>query len=260
MGWYQQSVMKPSEESNPLKSMNVLVVEDEEAVARTLCLFIERAGMKTYWARNGAEAMRVKGEVHPEVVLVDMQLPDTHGVNLIPWLAKDGDCGIIVVSGSGDEAERIVGIELGADDYVTKPPAMRELVARIRAVHRRVHSRAHIAVEEEPDRTEASAVPDVFLIGTAKCDFRRRRVTDANGALVALTEAEFRALELLLKSKGEAVSRDRLCKAALNRKLGCEDRSVDQLILNIRRKLGGEEEGRQLIGSVRGAGYALRTV
>jgi DNA-binding response OmpR family regulator len=248
-------------------SLNVLVVEDEPDVAKTICLFIERSGMRAFWAKDGAEAVEAKRNFAPDVVLVDMHLPDTNGVSLIPWLARGGDCGIIVVSGSSEEAERIVGIELGADDYVTKPPSLRELVARIRAVHRRVMPRAAQAAGD-PTRVDASAaqpasssggLDDIVAVGAVRIDMRRREVVDDAGTRTPLTSAEIRALKVLLERNGEPVSRDQLCEAALHRKLGFEDRSVDQLILNIRRKLSrSDESGRRLISSVRGAGYALQ--
>ena len=138
---------------------------------------------------------------------------------------------------------------------MTKPPALRELAARIRAVHRRAALRAPVAHDRAAP--QAGDQDETLLVGGVRIDLRRHQATDALGRPVALTSAEFRALALLLEGRGEPISRDRLCKAALQRELGFEDRSVDQLILNIRKKLGGEEEGRRVISSVRGAGYAL---
>ena len=238
-----------------LEPLNVLVVDDEDDVSRTMELFLTRSGMRVAVARNGAEAVAMKTGFSPDVVLVDLSLPDTNGINLIGWLVREDDCGIIVVSGSSEEAERVVGIEVGADDYIVKPPALRELAARIRAVHRRVATRKVAARETSVvNDVEAS---QVVTIGSVNVDLRRQQVTDNAGNPVPLTSAEFRTLILLLEGRGEPVSRDRICAAALNRKLGFEDRSVDQLILNIRKKLGGDEEGRRMISSVRGAGYAF---
>ena len=231
---------------------SVLIVDDEDDVSRTMELFLTRCGMSVAVARTGAEAVTLKREFEPDVVLVDLSLPDTTGINLIGWLVREGDCGIIVVSGSSEEAERVVGIEVGADDYIVKPPALRELAARIRAVHRRVATRGPST--QEPRSVKAE---DVVTLGGVRVDLRRCQVTDVAGKPVPLTSAEFRAFVLLLEGRGEPVSRDRICEAALNRKLGFEDRGVDQLISNIRKKLGDDEDGRRMISSVRGAGYAL---
>ena len=121
-----------------VREPSVLIVEDDVEVATTLRRFIEKSGLKISWARDGAEAILMKESMRPDVVLIDLSLPDTDGSQLVRRFADHKDCGIIVVSGRSDEVERVVSIELGADDYVTKPvPSLRELVARIRAVHRR---------------------------------------------------------------------------------------------------------------------------
>jgi DNA-binding response OmpR family regulator len=239
----------------PLPNPRVLLIEDNPAVAETLQKFIERSGMRTAWAQTGAKAMELKRTFMPDVVLVDLELPDTNGVHLIGWLSGLQDCGIIVVSGRGEESERIVGLELGADDYIAKPPQLRELVARIRAVHRRSHHRA----AARGDIRVAAATPQThpIQVGPWRIDLRRRAVTDPEGQLVAITAAEFTALQELVLSGGQAVSRERLSEAALRRPWRPEDRSIDQLIFSLRRKLGDGDGGARMIQSVRGAGYIL---
>ena len=116
----------------------VLVIEDDPVVARAFLRGIERASMQAAWASTGALGMALKDKFRPHVVLVDLTLPDISGLALISRLVEQRDCGVVVVSGSGEEADRVVGLELGADDYIVKPMSMREMVARIRAVHRRV--------------------------------------------------------------------------------------------------------------------------
>jgi DNA-binding response OmpR family regulator len=235
-----------------LPDPTVLIVEDDSDVAQTYRRFIERAGMKVAWARNGAEAIRLKESFRPDVVLVDLELPDVNGVSLISWLAGKRDCGIIVVSGRGEEVERIVGIEMGADDYVTKPAPMRELVARIRAVHRRA---------ARPQASAAPATPQsdsgLVTVGTVRVDRRRRIVTGPDDAPIHLTAAEFVALDALIEQAPQPVSREKLCRLALRRPFHAEDRGVDQLILNLRRKLFADDTAHSVIVSVRGAGYAI---
>jgi len=227
----------------------VLLIEDNAAVAETIRRFLERSGMRTAWAPTGARGMELKKSFAPDVVLVDLELPDTNGVALIGWLSQEQDCGIIVVSGRSEETERVVGLELGADDYIAKPVQLREIVARIRAVHRRTHARA-------PVRTTRSGHA-VHYVGPYRIDLHRRLVSDAADRPVLLTGAEFAALQTLLEAAGEPVSRERLSEAALRRPWRPEDRSIDQLIFSLRRKLADDDRGQRLIQSVRGAGYIL---
>ncbi len=243
----------------PLPNPRILLIEDNVAVAETLQKFIERSGMRTAWAQTGAMAIELKNSFRPDVVLVDLELPDTNGVDLIGWLASQRDCGIIVVSGRGEEAERIVGLELGADDYIAKPPQLREMVARIRAVHRRSYPRALAAAEQAPPPLIVAVPPaqPPLQFGPWKLDLMRRTVTGDDGKQAAITAAEFAALQELASANGQAVTRERLSEAALRRPWRPEDRSIDQLIFNLRRKLGDGEGGVRLIQSVRGAGYIL---
>jgi two-component system OmpR family response regulator len=246
--------MMPSDAPTPLPNPRVLLIEDNPAVAETLQKFIERSGMRTAWAQTGARAIELKRSFMPDVVLVDLELPDTNGVALIGWLSGLHDCGIIVVSGRGEEAERIVGLELGADDYIAKPPQLREMVARIRAVHRRSHLRAGLRAE-----AGAPAAPALHpvQVGPWRVDLQRRNVVDRNGQVLPITAAEFAALQELVLAHAQPVTRERLCEVALRRPWRPEDRSIDQLIFSLRRKLGDGEAGARMIQSVRGAGYVL---
>ncbi len=233
-----------------LQTPRVLVIEDDADVGEAMQRVIEHAGMQTELARNRAEAIELKRSFAPDVVLVDLQLPDTSGAALIQWLAKLEDCGIIIVSGSTEEAERIVGLELGADDFISKPPHMREMIARIRAVHRRT------AIVRSAPANQISSSP-VFSVGPLRVDVRRRSVSNAEGQVLSVTAAEFTALQVLLEADGQPVSRERLSEVALRRPWRVEDRSTDQLIFSLRRKIGDEDREPRLIQSVRGAGYVL---
>ena len=235
--------------SEVLPNPRVLLIEDDPRVGQAMLQFVTKSGMAAKWVRSATEAMGAAEQFAPEVVLVDLGLPDANGLSLISWFAARRSYGIIIVTGNGDEAERVVGIELGADDYVVKPASLRELVARIRAVHRRISTRAVVA------ETARADLP--FRIGRAIAWLNDHRVVDERGEPIHLTAAEFKALEVLLQARGNPVPRERLCELALHRRLGADDRSVDQLILSIRRKLAQEGEGQRLISAVRGAGYVL---
>jgi DNA-binding response OmpR family regulator len=166
---------------------SVLLVEDDHDVGQTLQRFIERAGMRTAWARTGAEAVRLKQSFRPDIVLVDLGLPDIDGGQLVKWLAAKGDCGIIVVSGRAEEVERVVGIEQGADDYIVKPAPLREMIARIRAVHRRLARAQPAAPGHGTERAQ-------IMLGAVRVDLRRHSVTGRGDAPIHLTAAEFVAL------------------------------------------------------------------
>ena len=236
----------------PQHGPRVLVIEDDGVVARAFVRGIERAGMQAAWASTGALGLALTDSFRPHVVLVDLMLPDMSGLTLLSRFVEQRDCGVVVVSGSGEEADRVVGLELGADDYITKPMSMREMVARIRAVHRRV------SLPKLPDRQKAVPAPQVLKVGSIYIDLPRRMAHDLHGRRLALTPAEFTALELLARAAGAYVSRDVLSKAALRRPWRADDRSVDQLVFNLRQKLPPDEDGGAVIQSIRGAGYWLR--
>ena len=239
-----------SDSESMLSNPKVLLIEDDEAVAQAMLRSIERSGMSVMRAGTGAQGMQMKVSFEPDVVLVDLELPDTNGVDLIGWFAETKSCGVIVVSGMGEEADRIVGLELGADDYIVKPPRMREMIARIRAVHRRVHRRDEVKVSPRSR--------DVLSVGPIRINIPLRAVTVSDGRRITLTSAEFTLLESLAMANGQAVSRDALSEAALRRPWRPEDRSVDQLVFSLRQKLPTDEGGGPLIHSIRGAGYLLR--
>jgi len=248
---------KPQTDPELVPNPSVLVVEDDPDVALMLRRFIERQGMKVAWASTGAEAARLKESMRPDIVLVDLSLPDVDGKQLVKRFANQRDCGVIVVSGRADEVDRVVGIELGADDYVTKPPLMNELVARIRAVHRR-SIRTHAAqAQAEAAPPAAPAAPSQVTIGSVRVDLRRRLATGGDNVPIHLTAAEFAALEQLIAAAPNPVPRETLCTNALRRPFHAEDRGVDQLILSLRRKLFADDAALSVIISVRGQGYAI---
>ena len=239
-----------SDAEGVLSNPRVLLIEDDEAVAQAMVRSIERSGMSVMCAGTGAKGMALKTSFNPDVVLVDLELPDTNGVDLIGFFAETKSCGVIVVSGMGEEADRIVGLELGADDYIVKPPRMREMIARIRAVHRRVNRREEVKLSPRSR--------ELFSVGPIRVNVVTRAVTAEDGRRIALTSAEFTLLEVLAAANGQAVSRDTLSEAALRRPWRPEDRSVDQLVFSLRQKLPPDETGGALIHSIRGAGYLLR--
>jgi DNA-binding response OmpR family regulator len=244
-------MVNESAEDDVLLQLRVLIIEDQADIAQALKTLIERDGMQAAVAGTGAAAIELKGSFDPQVVLVDLGLPDTSGLGLIRWLVAKADCGIIVVSGHTDEADRVAALELGADDYVTKPPSGRELIARIHAVHRRT------AIRRVPVVAAKATVRPVMTIGNARVDLTHRVAMSATGEEIHLTGAEFTVLEQLVDAGGAAVARERLFEVALHRTMNFEDRAIDQIIFALRHKLAGGDDGRKLIQSIRGQGYCL---
>jgi DNA-binding response OmpR family regulator len=231
-----------------LASPSVLVVEDDSDWSKTLCLSLEHSGMKVSVAPTGGEAIRLAGLSHHDVVVLDLGLPDIDGSKLITWLRAKTSCGVIIISGRAEVIDRIVAIELGADDYLVKPSIMREIVARINAVHRRL---SHLSW------SPIDCAHDAINLRGVRVDLARRIVQDRNGEPIHLTSAEFTVLAALIEATPEPVSRERLCCLALRRPFHAEDRGVDQLILNLRHKMFGKASPNDVIVSVRAAGYSI---
>jgi two-component system, OmpR family, response regulator RegX3 len=215
--------------------MRVLVVEDEQAIAEPLAEGLRREGFSVTVAGTGAEALAAD---EPDVVLLDLRLPDTDGLDVCRQLRARSDVPIIVVTARGEEVDRVVGLELGADDYVVKPFGIRELIARIRAVTRRTHGRSM----EGPVR-----------IGTLEVDERARRATIGEEEL-ELTAKEFDLLMALARDPGAVISRHRLLEDVWNTSWFGSTKTIDVHVAALRRKLGDPA----LIETVRGVGFRLR--
>ncbi len=240
--------LSTSPSATPIRRLKVLIVEDSLTAAAAIEASLRADGMETERAANGADAIGLKAKVNPDVVLIDLELPDVNGMSLVEHFSRDGDCGVIVVTAHGEEQRRILGLETGADDYVVKPPVLPELAARIRAVHRRVQ-RPDPAAEPE---AQAPPPPPVVSIDAAQ-----RALLGPGNERTLLTEAELSALETLIDADGASVSREWLSRVALKRPLHAEDRSVDQLVLKLRRKLATHTGSERTILSARRQGYVI---
>jgi len=216
--------------------MHVLVVEDEEAIAEPLAEGLRREGFAVTVAGTAAEALAA---AEADVVLLDLRLPDGDGLDVCRELRARSEVPIIVVTARGEEVDRVVGLELGADDYVVKPFGMRELIARIRAVTRRTHGRP----QEGPLR-----------IGELELDERRRHAS-IGGKELELTAKEFDLLVALARDPGAVVSRHRLLEDVWNTSWYGSTKTIDVHIAALRRKLGDPT----LIETVRGVGFRLRS-
>ena len=226
---------------------HILVVDDDREIRDLLARFLERQQFRVTTARDGREARRAWPNGHYQLVILDLMLPGESGLDLCRWLRGQADVPVIMLTAMGEETDRIIGLELGADDYLAKPFNPRELLARIRAVLRRGG--------EGRARTEADGAPLHFAGFTL--DQTRRRLLAPDGVEVPLTGGEYDLLLALAERANKVLTRDMLMDLLRGRQAGPFDRAIDVAISRLRRKL--EDDGRhaQLIKTVRGGGYVL---
>lgn len=231
----------------------ILIVEDEPDLRGVLESCFADSGFSTRSVGTVQAAKERIDEEPADVAIVDLGLPDGSGLDLIRLIhARTPPMGIIIVTGKGDPVDRILGLELGADDYVTKPFVGRELVARVRSILRRLHVEDG-AVEGDPPRTPLRSL----TVGSATINVPGRIVTQGDGGVTVLSGVEMAILLRLHEGIGHAVSRDDLSLAALGRPWSPEDRTVDQNVSSLRRKLGLPSGDQGTILTVRGVGYLL---
>jgi len=225
----------------------ILVVDDDRAMREMLAEYLGSHGFSVALAADG-ESMRLELErTSPDIVLLDLRLPREDGLSLARFLRERYDVGIIMVTGSGEVIDRIVGLEVGADDYVSKPFDPRELLARIKSVMRRMCARP-----EMPAATPAAAH---LRVGRCRLDLQGHRLFSPAGDEVPITAMEFELLKVFVENPGKALSRDRLLTLTKNREWDPYDRSIDIRVARLRRKLETGVNGSGVIRTVRGVGY-----
>ena len=230
----------------PKSPARVLVVDDDPEICNLLAEYLTPHGYEVALADCG-EAMRAELERGvPAVVLLDIGLPDEDGLSLARFLRERYDCGIIMVTAADEVVDRVVGLEVGADDYIAKPFDLRELRARVKSVLRRVETRS-----TKTSRDGDTRVP----VGRCRLDLRAHQLADARGREVPLTSMEFDLLKALVEHPNQVLSRDQLLGLTRNREWEPFDRSVDILIARLRRKVEDDPERPSAIRTVRGAGY-----
>lgn len=221
----------------------VLVVEDDPAILELITFQLDKAGYRVIAATDGREALDRFRASHPDLILLDLMLPTIDGLEVCRRIRRVSSVPIIMVTARGQEDERILGLQTGADDYITKPFSPRELVARVEAVLR---------------RTQAAGAAEAALVaGDLVLDRRRRRVTVA-GREVELTPKEFDLLALLMAHQGEALERDTLFEHVWGYAYAGGTRTVDVHIRRLRQKIGDDPQNPRYIETVHGIGYRFR--
>jgi two-component system response regulator RegX3 len=219
--------------------MDLLVVEDDPAIAEPLVKGLEREGFGVRWVSTGVDALAAEPA---DLVLLDLGLPDVEGYEVCRQLRARSDTPIIVITARGSEVDRVVGLELGADDYVVKPFGFRELVARIRAVTRRTSASS---IRPEP--------ADTFVVGPITLDVRTRTVT-VHGQEVPLTRKEHDLLAFLAEDPGAVRTRDDILRSVWDEHWYGPTKTLDVHVASLRKKLGDPT----LVETVRGVGFRLR--
>ena len=226
---------------------HILVVEDDAFVQKALRLYLEKEGYRVSTVDNGEEMHEIMAQDPADLTIMDLKLPNDDGFDLTRQLREKYPVGIIILTSKDDSIDRVVGLEIGADDYVIKPWDERELLARIRSVMRRVKERGADVVDVSEQRSVS------FSGWSLNLDSRELRAPDGNK--VELTSGEFSLLNEFVEKAGRVLSRDHLLSAIYNRDWEPFDRSIDVLVTRLRRKIEADSKHPEIIKTVRGAGY-----
>jgi two-component system OmpR family response regulator len=232
-------------------SIHLAVVDDEVEITRLLAGYLGSQGFRVTQLHSGRELMELMARDAAALVLLDLGLPGEDGFSIARKLREHWHCGLVIITGRGDAVDKVVGLEVGADDYVTKPFDLRELLARVKAVLRR----------REPSGSAAPAPAPVAktrlrFVGW-ELDTAARCLTSPSSGDVPLTTGEFDLLHVFAKCPGRVLSRDFLLEHTRGREAGPFDRTIDVQVGRLRKKIEANPEDPQIIKSVRGAGYVF---
>jgi two-component system OmpR family response regulator len=232
----------------PNERSHILVVDDDREIRTLLAAYLEKNGLRVSVASDGKEMRRVLGHAHVDLIVLDVMMPGDDGLKLCRELRAGSQIPIIMLTARVEDVDRILGLELGADDYVPKPFNPRELLGRIAAVLRRT---AHMPRDPMP------SVVAAYCFSEWRLDTTARSLTRADGAIVPLSGAEYRLLAVLLAHAGRVLSRVQLTELLRGRELDPFDRSIDVRISRLRQILGEDARSPRIIKTVYGEGYVI---
>ena len=225
----------------------VLIVEDDPHTVEVVRLYLRRDGHTVLTASNGKDGLRMAQEAAPDLVVLDLMLPEMGGLEVCRELRKESDVPIVMLTARAEEEDRVAGFELGADDYVTKPFSPRELAARIRAVLRRT-------AQDREDNSPSGLTYREITLDT------QRRTTSVGQTSLNLTPTEYRLLAMFLREPGRTFTRDEIINRVFGYDFDGFDRTVDSHVSGLRRKLDAAAKDRRYIQTVYGVGYRLNDV
>jgi two-component system response regulator CpxR len=220
----------------------ILIIDDDEELCELVAEYLTVEGFETSAVHDGESGLREARKGAFDLAILDVMLPKMSGFEVLRNLREDSALPVLMLTARGDDMERIIGLEIGADDYLPKPFNPRELVARLRAILRRANP------ETDGDAAEAVSVEDVTLSPTL-------RSVEVGGEPVSLTSIEFELLTALMNNAGKVSRKEDLSESVLERSLSPYDRSLDMHISNLRKKLGPREDGTERIKTIRSVGY-----
>lgn len=221
----------------------VLIIDDDEELCELVSEYLTVEGFETQAVHDGESGLQRARLGGYDMAILDVMLPKMNGFEVLRNLRKESNLPVLMLTARGDDMERIVGLEIGADDYLPKPFNPRELVARLRAILRRVHGE-----DTDSGTGEKLNIDDIELVTSA-------RSATVNGIELPLTSVEFDLLAALLRQAGNVIKKEELSETVLERELSPFDRSLDMHISNLRKKLGNRADGSERIKTVRSVGY-----
>jgi len=221
---------------------DILLIDDDTELLALLKEYLEKEGFAVIAVNNGERGVSAALSDQFALAVLDVMMPGMSGIEVLRAIRARSKMPVIMLTAKGDDMDRILGLELGADDYVPKPCTPRELLARIRSILRRTES------TENPEKTQTISLPPLTL-------WPEQRRAEWKGRVLELTSTEFNLLEILTRNAGKPVSKDELSKQALGRSLARFDRSIDVHLSSIRHKLGSMQDGRSYIQTVYRLGY-----
>lgn len=239
-------------------ALHIAVLDDEVDITQLLANYLRGHGYRVTPVHNGKSLMALMPHDPPALVLLDLGLPGEDGFSIARQLREHWRCGLVIVTGRGDSVDKVVGLEVGADDYVTKPFDLRELLARIKAVLRRLSP--EVLPNSVPHEMRSGALGSKLRFAGWQLDTAARCLTNPQGAEVSLTGGEFDLLRAFAQHPGRVLSRDFLLEQTRGREAGPFDRTIDVQVGRLRKKLEPPTQTQQepqIIKSVRGAGYIL---
>src|SRR5215207_4353610 len=231
---------------------HLLVVDDDPKIRQMLSRYFEGEGFKVTTAEDGAAMRDRLADTHVDLVLLDLVLPGEDGLQLAREIRSRSDVGIIMLTGRSDLVDTVVGLEVGADDYVAKPFQLREVLARVKSVLRRVRPARSPKGDEQP-----GGQGEVIRFDGWKLEVERRQLTSPDGSDVPLTTGEYDLLLALARNPGRVLDRDRLMDITRGREWEAFDRTIDAQIARLRKKVERDPKNPALIKSVRGVGYVF---
>ncbi len=231
------------------ESAHIVVCDDEPDIRDTLSEYLERRGYQVSCASDGVELRELVDQAPIDAVILDINMPGEDGLSLARFLRERGDTAIIMLTASGDVVDRIIGLEMGADDYLAKPVDLRELQARIKSVLRR----------GQAQRPASSAAPivgsETVTFGKCTLDLATYKLFDSDGQEIPITAMEYALLKVFAENAGRVLNRDQLLEQAHDRNWHPFDRSIDIRISRLRRKIEIDPSKPEVIKTVRGIGY-----